>query len=287
MVAADRPPTLRAERRQLLELLLRRPGELACRRRHGGGGHVHLGLGGRSVAVPERVRRPGDVVVRAAGLDRLRVLLRIPTGHRVLVVLVDEEPLLLAPPLPLRRPHEHEAPGELLAVDVEVQIALRDGLGRIDPGRGTPPPTVPDDDVAAAVLAGRDHAFEVGVLDRVVLDLDREPADARVERRPLGHGPADEHAVELQAEVVVEAAGPMALDHEPPARIAVLRQRALLPAPGLGRSGEVPLPLVLGQRDLGSIAGWCPRRAAAGAHRSPVVCEGKDIGGSSTADSDR
>ena len=178
VVAADRPPSLGAEGRQRLELLLRRPGELA-RRCHGRGGHVDLGLGGRSVAVPERVRRPGDVVVGAPRLDRLRVLLRIPTGHGVLVVLVDEQPLLLAPPLPLRRPHEHEAPGELLAVDVEVQIALRDGLGRIDPGLGAPPSPVPDDDVAAAVLAGRDHALEVGVLDRVVLDLHREPADAR------------------------------------------------------------------------------------------------------------
>ena len=285
-MAADRPPSLRAEGRQLLELLLRRPGELA-RRGRGRGAHSDLGLGRRSVAVPERVRRPGDVVVGAARLDRLRVLLRIPTGHGVVVVLVDEQPLLLAPPLPLRGPHEHEAPGELLALDVEVQIALRDGLGRIDPGLGAPPSPVPDDDVAAAVLAGRDHALEVGVLDRVVLDLHREPADARVERRSLGYGPADEDTVELEAQVVVQSAGPMALDHEPPADRTVLRSPAALAAAGLGRRGEVPLALVLGQRDVGSVVGWRLRRAAAGAHPAPVVCGGKDIGGSSTADSDR
>ena len=36
-----------------------------------------------------------------------------------------------------------------------------------------PGAAVPDDDVAAAVLAGRDHALEVGVVERVVLDVDR------------------------------------------------------------------------------------------------------------------
>ena len=286
VVAADRPPSLGAEGGQRLELLLRRPGDLT-RRCHGGSGHVHLGLGGRSVAVPEGVRRPGDVVVGAPRLDRLRVLLRIPTGHGVLVVLVDEQPLLLAPPLPLRGPHEHEAPGELLALDVEVQIALRDGLGGIDPGFGAPPSPVPDDDVATAVLAGRDHALEVGVLDRVVLDLHRQPADARVERRSLGHGPADEDAVELEAQVVVQPAGPMALDHEPSTGRTVLPSPAPLPAAGLGRRGEVPLALVLGQRDVGSVVGRCLRRATSGAHPASVVCGGKDIGGSSTADSDR
>ena len=43
----------------------------------------------------------------------------------------------------------------------------------------------------------------------------RWPSGSRV--GPFGHGPAHQHAVQLQAEVVVEPAGPVALHDEPPA----------------------------------------------------------------------
>src|SRR6185436_13035571 len=65
------------------------------------------------------------------------------------------------------------------------------------------------------VLLGRDHALEVEVLDRVVLDVDGHPAVSRVERQALGDGPADEDALDLEAEVVVEPRRAMALDDEP------------------------------------------------------------------------
>ena len=83
---------------------------------------------------------------------------------------------------------------------------------------GLPGAPVPDDHVAGAVLLRRDHALEIEVLDRVVLDVDGHPPDRRIERQALRDGPADEDAFDLEAEVVVEPRGAMALDDESPGR---------------------------------------------------------------------
>ena len=48
----------------------------------------------------------------------------------------------------------------------------------------------------------------------MVLDMDRHALFLRVEARPLGHRPAQQHAVELEPEVVVQAGGPVLLDDE-------------------------------------------------------------------------
>ena len=85
-------------------------------------------------------------------------------------------------------------------------------------GVGLPPAVVPQDDVALAVAA-RDDPLEPAVGVRVVLDLDGQRLARRVEARALRHGPADEHAVDLEAQVVVQPAGPVALDEEPVATV--------------------------------------------------------------------
>src|SRR5581483_5215871 len=65
-----------------------------------------------------------------------------------------------------------------------------------------------------AVLALRDLALEAPVLERVILDVDRERSDAVLERHALRNSPGGEHAVALEAEVVMEPARVMALDDE-------------------------------------------------------------------------
>ena len=112
-------------------------------------------------------------------------------------------------------------------MEPELELAVLDRLAPVERRRlGLPGAPVPDDDVAGAVLLGRDDALEVEVLDRVVLDVDGHAPDLRVEGRALGDGPADEDAVDLEAEVVVEARRAMALDDEPAAPAA--RGRALV-----------------------------------------------------------
>ena len=64
---------------------------------------------------------------------------------------------------------------------------------------------IPDLDRAGAVVALRDLALERRVLERMVLDVHGEMLLAGLERHALRHGPRGEHAVALEAEVVVEA----------------------------------------------------------------------------------
>ena len=85
-----------------------------------------------------------------------------------------------------RRAHEDETTAELLARHVEVQLALPYGAGGVVGAVRLPGPAIPDDDVTAAVLTVRDDALERLVLDRVVLDMDGEAPDLRVEGRPRG-----------------------------------------------------------------------------------------------------
>src|SRR5262249_54419524 len=159
------------------------------------------GRGGR-LADPQRVAIRLDVVVRPAGLDAGRVVLGVPSRDRRGASLAEEEPLLalvvlegagrgvIALAATAARPHGREPALELLAVEAEFELAARDGGPRIDRGRlGLPGAPIPDDDVAGAVLAGRDHALEVEILDRVVLDVDGHPSDAGVERRAAGYRP--------------------------------------------------------------------------------------------------
>jgi hypothetical protein len=73
---------------------------------------------------------------------------------------------------------------------------------------------IPDLDRARAVLALRDLALERRVVDRVVLDVDGEVLQPRLERNPLRHRPAREDTVALEPEVVVQAPGVVALDDE-------------------------------------------------------------------------
>ena len=131
----------------------------------------------------------------------------------VLVGFVEDEPLLLAAAV-LVAPDQHETTVQLLAEQVDVELAVGDGLDRIVGVHRFVGAPVPDDHVAAAVLARGDDTLEVEVLDRVVLDVHTEPPDLRVERRPLRDRPAHEHAVHLEPEVVVQRAGTMPLDHE-------------------------------------------------------------------------
>src|SRR5262249_26031485 len=139
---------------------------------------------------------------------------------RRLVLLLDEEPVVgaVAPPAPYA--HEVPAPGELLAMQPELEVPFLVGALGIEvlvlavERERLPGAAVPEEDGAAAVLALRDDPLEVAVVDGVVLDVDGEALLAGVEARPLGHRPALQDPVELEAEVVVEAAGVVLLDDE-------------------------------------------------------------------------
>jgi hypothetical protein len=150
------------------------------------------------------------------GSSRQHRVVRIVVGalrRRVRVAFFDEQPLVLA----ALRLDERPPAAQLVAAQLEQQLAL------VEPGRDVvqrePLPAIPDDDGARAVVVGRNHALEVDVVDGVVLDVDREPLVRRVRRRPLRNGPRLQHAIELEAEVVMSAPRRVLLHDEPlPAR---------------------------------------------------------------------
>ena len=193
--------------------------------------------GGRSVA---------HLVVRAARLHRAWMVLGIPTGHGIVVALLDEEPLLAPVVAP---PDEREAAAQLVAVEGQVEIAARDLVERVVAFGQRPRSPVPHDDVAAPVLAGRDDSLEVVVVERVILDVDGQSPRRGVEGRALRYGPADEHTAGFEADVVVQLAGPVALDDEAP---TVRRRRR--GAGGLGGDREVALGAVVAQSLVGGLA---------------------------------
>src|SRR5438046_2893223 len=112
---------------------------------------------------------------------------------------MQQQPLLPARPAPAGA-HQHETTAQLLAMQVDVQLARSKGPRRIIRLTRLPGTGVPDDDVPAAVLAGRDDPFEVQVLDRMVLDPVRRAPHCRVERGPLRYRPTDQYTLDLQPE---------------------------------------------------------------------------------------
>src|SRR5918992_1952297 len=185
-----------------------------------------------------------DLVVRASGLDAGRVLLRVPTIDGCLVLLLEQQPAFAA--IRVIGPDDGVAAVEPLAVEDELDLALaqsgaRRGLVRL----GLPGAPVPDDDVPGAVLLLRDDALERQVLDRVVLGAHRQPSHLGVQGRALGNGPADEHAVDLEPEVVVQRRRAVSLHGEATAALDDLA-RCRLRGPG-----EVALAPILLQRHLG------------------------------------
>src|SRR4051794_21438598 len=99
--------------------------------------------------------------------------------------MLDEEPVRL-------RFYEREGTVKLVAAEGERQLSLLDALEHAAAALFPVIPRqdavlirrvyalIPDDDLAAAVLALRDHAFEGSVFVRMVFRHDGEPPDARV-----------------------------------------------------------------------------------------------------------
>ena len=105
-------------------------------------------------------------------------------------------------------PHTHENPAALhfLAGQRELELPFPQGALGVDDAFRHPEASVPEHDGAAAILSLRNGAFEVAVIERMILHLDGEPLFTRDEGGALGHRPGLEDAVELQPQVVVQAA---------------------------------------------------------------------------------
>ena len=111
-------------------------------------------------------------------------------------------------------------------------------------------PLVPDDHRARPVVAAGYRPLEVPVVERVVLDLDRQSLHARVITRALRHGPGNKYAVRLQPKVVVQTARRVLLDDPSVAIPVVVRSGPLARAHRFGGGRKVSLAPVVVQRRL-------------------------------------
>src|SRR5215211_7389677 len=106
-----------------------------------------------------------------------------------------------------------------------------------------PGAAVPEKDGAGTVIACRDQALEATIRERMIFGTNGQTLVGWIETRAAGHSPAQQNAVELQAEVIVLACRPVMLDNEQAAA-------ALAPVPRFGGFGEIPFCLVGRQRAL-------------------------------------
>src|SRR2546426_7348870 len=130
------------------------------------------GIGGRRL-LDDAAFLPGDLGHEPVRDDRARLGREDVLRGGELVTLLDEEPCG-----PCRGPapgaHEDPRAAQLLAVERELDLALAECRVHVGTLR-CPRAAIPDHHGPCAVLALRDHALEVGVLERMVLDPDREP----------------------------------------------------------------------------------------------------------------
>src|SRR5690606_23244377 len=172
----------------------------------------------------------GDVVHRAAGGDGA-----IFFHHRldafgtqcVRVAMFDQEPVrALATVAIVLHAHDHEAALQALSVEGELELALFELFLRRAVAERFPIAPIPKLYRAAAILSFGDRAFEVAVVERMILDLDREALVLRIERWAPRHGPRLEDAVELEPQVEVQARRGVLLNHIAQAPRRFDRQRA-------------------------------------------------------------
>ncbi len=125
-------------------------------------------------------------------------------GALVLVVLLDEEPVVLLVTRAGLHADERPFAVELGAVEDELQRAVAEaGIDIRVAGLRFPAALVLDHDGASSILALGDDAFEAAVLHGVIFDLDGEALVFHVVGRALGAGPGFQDAVPAEAEVEV------------------------------------------------------------------------------------
>ena len=195
-------------------------------RMRGQSGQRERDLARRCVAA-RRIQGPDPIPNRGDRAGHVAHLLDGQAGDHGLGIPIDRFILGRGPvgllekqPLFLLLPHAHESPSapQLEPEQLQLHLAARILLERILGLERAEPAAIPYDHRSSAVVAGRDHPLEVPVLERMILDVHREPLLLDTGRRPLGHRPTLEHALQLEPQIEVHVARPVLLHDETGAR---------------------------------------------------------------------
>src|SRR5580765_4426319 len=163
---------------------------------------------------PQRVDPSGAVAQlldREPRQDRLGIALGRLRVADVLVGLLQQEPVAALAAHARERP----ASAQLEAEQLELELAPLDLLARRLGLQELEAAGVPHDRRAGAIVPLGNEPLEVGVLDGMVFDVHGEALLVGTHRRALGHGPALQHAVDLEPQIVVEPARRVLVDDEP------------------------------------------------------------------------
>src|SRR5215471_6954542 len=129
--------------------------------------------------------------------------------------MLDQQPAsALAIELGASHAHQHPAALEPLSVEREFQLALAQGFGRRQRTLDVPVAAIPQLHCATTVLSLGDISFEIPVVERVILHLDREALVVWIEGWAFCHRPGLKDAVEFEAQIVMQATGSMFLNNE-------------------------------------------------------------------------
>ena len=120
------------------------------------------------------------------------------------IAAFDEQPIILAcaGKPPLSEPHERPATLHHRACQFKIDLALIKPATRMALWR--PGSRIPQDHAAGSVLPFGNFALENPILKRMIVNLYGEPVRTDFSRWLFGHGPALEHAVMLEPEVIVK-----------------------------------------------------------------------------------
>ena len=156
----------------------------------------------------------GDILQGLAG-DHGAVLLEDVLRGRMAILLLQKEPGLLV----LSRFYQREFTLKLFPLEDELQIPFFQSLPKkplalfaVSGGRVMVNAPVPDDHAPRAVIVLRDETLKILVIERVIFDHHGQPFYGWIERGPPRDGPALQHALQFEPEVVMKGPGRVLLN---------------------------------------------------------------------------
>ena len=135
--------------------------------------------------------------------------------------------------------NQNEITLQTLAVQTDLEIPLPQHFSGFRVGAGNelafygnrrqrlPCAHLPHHHRASAVVAFGNNAFEIEIRYGMILDLHGQAFVGWVERKAFGHSPGFQHAIHLQAKIIVQAGGAMFLHYEAMARFLLDLPRRL------------------------------------------------------------
>ncbi len=177
------------------------------------------------------------------------VLVDVPGGIFSGVLMLNHQPFVAF--FALFQFHQDKTPPQFLPIQAELDFSLLQLPQRVEIALDMKNPAVPNHYRSRSIIAFGNFSFEVGVVQRVIFRLDRQPLVGVALGRSLGNGPRLQRPIDRQPEIVVQPRCPVLLNHEGVAVLTACRGRFIgrgglildLTGDGLGLAGRLRGPV--------------------------------------------